>query len=412
MVELTGFEVVGPAGFGAGGTAWNVRDARGIPGVAIRTPADAARVASLQALRHPGLPPIRSVHRDAEGTIVVMGLVTGPTLATVFGARAWARAGELAALWRDVSGALAALHHRGLVHGDVSPANILMDDAGAPVLVDITGHGGAERGHHGFIPPEGPGATSPEADVWALARTLLWASGDDPSVRGALGHALAREPTERPSARELSLRWHVLGEPVPLVMPPAPRLAEAGIRGRGDETWLAPPERPRWWLPAACAAAAGVLVGAGLMMRPFSPAEAAEGREDLEAAETLAELVDRRDRAVVSNNQEALRELYAPDSPALDADLALAQGLAASGRTVEGFRTEIVHTSDLVAGPSEVSADLTLVQSEHVRVEADGSVREVPGGPERCVAVRVVRGEDAWRIAAIGVCDQPAAVHR
>jgi len=84
--------------------------------------------------------------------------------------------------------ALAYLHGRSILHGDVSPANIRCDEAGRPVLIDF---GFAENlsptealgrrgvtGTLGFIAPEALlGERSPSGDLFALGATLYdaWA---------------------------------------------------------------------------------------------------------------------------------------------------------------------------------------------------------------------------------------------
>lgn len=142
MIQISGYEVIGSAGFGAAGTAWNVRGSSGEPAVALVTSASVDRLASLQALQHPHLPAVHAVLESAEGNILVLELVPGSSLGIVMGARRWATASEVAGLWRALADAVAVLHHRGLVHGDVSPANVVMAEESRPVLIDIVGHSG------------------------------------------------------------------------------------------------------------------------------------------------------------------------------------------------------------------------------------------------------------------------------
>ncbi len=79
-----------------------------------------------------------------------------------------------------LGGALAAIHRAGLVHGDVTPANVVMRDGTDPVLVDLasaTPIGGQplRSATRTFTAPEAISFTSPEPsiDVYGLGQTLL-----------------------------------------------------------------------------------------------------------------------------------------------------------------------------------------------------------------------------------------------
>lgn len=386
MMQLTGYETIGPAGFGAGGAAWNVRAADGTPAVAIRTEAEAGRLATLQALRHPSLPGVLSVHRAAEGGVMVMELVAGVRLGVVMGARAWASPAEVAGLWRNIGDAVAALHHRGIAHGDISPANIVMADAGRPVLIDIAGHGGAELGHEGFIPPEGRGGTASAGDVWSLARTLLWVSGDDATIRRLLGRALAADPSDRPTAREFALGWSALGDPESLALPAASRLAEAGMRNDDGETWLGTPERrSRWWIPTAVAAALGVGLGvAGVLAAGPDPATEAAGNDQ------ILRLVQVRDTAIQQLDEGMLDAVFAPGGSAAAADRELIGGLAALSVQATGYETRVHDVTVLRDDDGGVTAVLEISPSAYERVHADGTRERVAEGAIRCVQLQVV----------------------
>lgn len=71
-------------------------------------------------------------------------------------------------LARDLALALASLHAKGWVHGDVTPSNIVVDDAGEATLVDL---GIARRSNEPREMPAGkPGYASPEAALGKPAR--------------------------------------------------------------------------------------------------------------------------------------------------------------------------------------------------------------------------------------------------
>lgn len=89
----------------------------------------------------------------------------------------------VAAVLSAAAVALRALHEGGIVHGDVSPANLLYDRARGPLLADFgsalavgAAPGAGGRATPGFAAPEvGPGwLAHPRGDIFALGATALW----------------------------------------------------------------------------------------------------------------------------------------------------------------------------------------------------------------------------------------------
>ncbi len=399
MIQLTGYEVIGPAGFGASGTAWNVRGADGVPAVAIHTSASAKRITSLQALRHTHLPQVLSVHRAGEGSVMVMEMIPGHSLSVIMGARGWASRAEIAGLWRDTADALAALHHRGIVHGDVSPANILIADDARPVLIDIGGHAGRERGHVGFVPPEGDIGPSTAGDVWSLARTLLWASGGDPLVSDSLREALSTAPELRPTAREFSLRWQRLGTCAPLALPAVARLAESGMRAEHGETWLTPAvQAPRWWRPAAVAAALGVGLGVAAVLAGGAHVDAITEGDG--AAHQVRALISARDAALSDADEQGMEALFLGDGAIRSGDVDRIALLASRGIRLEGYETTVLAIDVIEVDRDVITAEAVIAPSAHERVSTDGERERVPAGEERCVRLIV----ESDRIREIGPC--------
>lgn len=241
--HLPGHEIVGTAGFGANGAVWSARDGAGrdvvVSVLALpRGEAGTAQLRRLAALRHgthPHLACIRQVlPLDGGRCAVVSDRVPGPTLATVLSARGSLPPPELAGLLAALGSALGHLHERGVVHGDVSPANVVVTGDGVPVLVDLAGPGAHELGTPGFVPPErerGSVAGAP-GDVWALARLVEWAAGPapDPHLLRLLGAAFDVAPERRPSARDLASRAPGVAPAAPVAVPPPAALAQARMR--------------------------------------------------------------------------------------------------------------------------------------------------------------------------------------
>lgn len=159
------------------------------------------------AAHHARLVPLLASTSDG----IVMPLATSD-LATSVRQNALGHAG-LAALLRDVGGALAALHEAAWVHGDLAPTNVVLTpdgwslidlDQSGPVLDPPVG-----VGTPGYVAPEvaagGPGSVA--ADVHAFAATVTAAAhgrfGLPPSWRPTFDAALCEDPARRPALAQL-----------------------------------------------------------------------------------------------------------------------------------------------------------------------------------------------------------------
>ncbi len=89
---------------------------------------------SLRGSPHPGLCEVVDVGQSGDHVFAAMPYYRGGTLQDVL-----ARGISMTKLLRttkEICTALASLHRRGLVHGDIKPANVVFDDTGAAVLID------------------------------------------------------------------------------------------------------------------------------------------------------------------------------------------------------------------------------------------------------------------------------------
>lgn len=167
-------------------TVWEVTDAATGHGGVVKV-ARAGALDELRALARlngtAGIAPIIELGSlRSGGTWMLSPLQPGGTLLDRVGTEP-PSAIELMGWGERLFSALAAAHALDVVHGDVSPNNIVIDPAGLPMLVDFgstTVDGGSGR-VGGFTPavaaPErlqGAGADRP-SDVYALSATLEWA---------------------------------------------------------------------------------------------------------------------------------------------------------------------------------------------------------------------------------------------
>ncbi len=215
-------------------------------------------------LGHPGIITVHDVVRDADVPWIVMEYVSGPSLAGLVaqeGRLPWRR---VAAIGAQMADALAHAHAAGVVHRDLKPDNVLVQDRRtiitdfgiARVLDGSAGtrltRTGAVVGTPQFMPPEQieGGDAAASGDLWSLGATLYAAVEgnvpfDAPSLMplfhailakplppprhaGELGpfleELLAKDPGKRPTAAALAVRLTALHHPPTQrdQQPPAP----------------------------------------------------------------------------------------------------------------------------------------------------------------------------------------------
>jgi serine/threonine-protein kinase len=90
-------------------------------------------------LSHPGIVPIFAVHEVSDFVYFAMAYVDGDTLGRRVRRRGPIPYDKAARLLADVARALAYAHDRGVVHRDVKPDNILLDQATGRALVSDFG---------------------------------------------------------------------------------------------------------------------------------------------------------------------------------------------------------------------------------------------------------------------------------
>ncbi|MFC8504067.1 protein kinase [Pedococcus sp. NPDC057267] len=244
--EVPGYDVRELLGRGSSGDVWAAtRCGDGAPlavkVVPVGTGAQAALAArELAVLARVDVEGLVQFHEavglagEPPAVAVVLDRVGGGSLARVVAARGHLSAGETVTVLAPVARALAGLHAAGVVHGDVSPANVLLELSGRPLLADlgvarVAGAGPDEVwGTQGFVAPEVldgrlPG---PAADVYAVGALAWWCATGEPPGPGALrapvdevlpdlpeawrrltARALAGDPGARPGAAELALGY-------------------------------------------------------------------------------------------------------------------------------------------------------------------------------------------------------------
>jgi serine/threonine protein kinase len=144
--KLRGYVVERLLGVGGTGEVWRARVAATGEAVALKRIAQAdsfqirrihSEAALLSALEHPNLIRLHAVVEDGGSYVLVLDLADGGSLADLLAARERLTPGEVVTALAPVAAALAYAHEQGVVHGDVSPANVLFTAGGVPLLADL-----------------------------------------------------------------------------------------------------------------------------------------------------------------------------------------------------------------------------------------------------------------------------------
>src|SRR5450631_918522 len=198
------YQVLRAIGRGGMGTVWLCRDEvlgrevaakqiGALPGESATQTKRAMREArSAAALNHPNAVAVYDVVDHDGRPWLIMEYVEGQTLADEISRDGRLSPERVADIGAQLAGALARAHERGIVHRDIKPGNVLIDQAGRPKISDFgiaRGHGDEQLTQVGFITGT-PGYLSPElarggdphpaSDVWALGATLYAAVEGQP----------------------------------------------------------------------------------------------------------------------------------------------------------------------------------------------------------------------------------------
>ncbi len=93
--------------------------------------------ATMAALNHPNIVTIFTVDETERLQYFVMKYVGGPSLEAVIQKHGRLPAPVTTAWLTQIAGALGYAHRRGVIHRDVKPANILLDDEGTAIVTDF-----------------------------------------------------------------------------------------------------------------------------------------------------------------------------------------------------------------------------------------------------------------------------------
>ncbi|MFD2092142.1 protein kinase domain-containing protein [Blastococcus deserti] len=295
---VPGYTLQDLLGRGGSGEVWRAVSRRGGDAVAVKVlvagdPERQAREAALLGeLDHPHLVRlIEVVHQPRRGgaprVALVLELLGGGSLAALLARRGRLRPGEVVTAIAPVAAALAHAHDRGIVHGDLSPGNIVFTAEGRPVLTDlgvarVLGEAAAAEVTPPYVDPTVArgGAPGPASDVFGIAaaafhaltgvapwnaattaETLAVAAAGQlpdltelapdapPELIAVIGRGLAADPHDRGSAAAFALDLRHACRPEPVRLPAdgvaTRELARTGRGPRTELTHQVPGRRPR-----------------------------------------------------------------------------------------------------------------------------------------------------------------------
>ncbi len=166
------------------------------------------------ALRHPGIVPIHDAGTIDGVPFLAMGFVRGQTLSHALSATPPAPLRERVRWVADAADAVAHAHDHRIIHRDVKPSNLMIDEAGGVHVLDFglarrlegetaLTRSGEAVGTPLYMAPEQMNgerkAASPAADVYSLGAVLYEALAGQPPFPGAtMGEVVARVLTEDP----------------------------------------------------------------------------------------------------------------------------------------------------------------------------------------------------------------------
>jgi WD40 repeat protein/tRNA A-37 threonylcarbamoyl transferase component Bud32 len=353
--RLGKYELIEPVGVGSFGTVYKAHDSELDRTVAIKVPRvnhlaakeDLERflreARSVARLQHPSIVSVHEIGQWEQTPYLVIEFVQGSTLAEVLSSRR--PAPRQAAEWvAAVADALHYAHEMGVIHRDVKPANIMLDEKGTLRLMDFglarrdTGDvtmtiDGQVLGTPAYMSPEQARGESHKvcgrSDVYSLGvilyqlltgelpfrgttRMLLHqVLHDEPRRPRSLSHlvprnleticlkAMAKEPGRRyATARDMAddLRRFLKGEPI-----------HARPIGRAERLWRWSRRNP---VPAGLTAAVLLVFCLGFAGVTWNYWQAVTAREDLEWNLYLLR-IDRAHREILADNLGEVQRLLA-----------------------------------------------------------------------------------------------------
>ena len=225
-------------------------------------------------LVHSNIVALRSFEDSDEGAFLVMDYVPGKTLEQILAEKETLSEEEVLRIFKPVAEALDYAHRHEVVHRDVKPSNVIVNEAGEPFIMDfgiaremkdtmtrVTG-----KNSSGTLPYMSPEQLrgeepAPAQDVYSLAATIYEClSGNPPFHRGQIEHQI-EHVAPKPLAAHSPLGRAVMAG---LAKTPEGRPTTAGKLVEGGRVEPQRAQRAQRGGPKGWKWAAGLVLVAGL----------------------------------------------------------------------------------------------------------------------------------------------------
>ncbi len=464
---VPGYDVQSLLGYGSTAEVWRaVELATGDP-VALKRLKPGADPDAIGALRReahvlsrldtPYVVRLRAILGDSVDTVLVLDLAAGGSLAALLVRRGPLDPSEVVTLAGPIAQALSVAHAQGIVHGDVTPSNILFTADGMPLLADLglarlAGDRGAVQGTAEYVDPVVAAGGLPDAaaDVWSLAAVchhLLAGSppheGDDAEqvldaardggraplgllaptsprpLVAAIEQALAADPAARPDAAAFAaaVRRSHAAAPVRLggarPLEPQARATHAVHPGQPlppvespDRFW----QSPRTWALTGAAALLLLAAAVGWVWGhadpqdvPAVPAVTASTAKAGPPpwAQVLDSLDAARAAALRDADETALLQVYAPGSRGLGRDIATVRRLREAGQRAAGVRHTVRSVQQMAYDGRSARLRVTDQLAAYTVTGADGPVSRVAARAAAEFQVVLALTAQGWRLVDV-----------
>ncbi|WP_207782776.1 protein kinase domain-containing protein [Phytoactinopolyspora limicola] len=194
----------------------------------------------MRALQHPHIIAVHDMVETPAGPVLVLGAAEGGSLADILVNRRTLPPGEMVTACAPIAEALAEIHPHGIVHGAITPDDIVFARDGRPMLagVGLASIGGQVDLRAPTIAPEivSNAEFAPPADVYSIAAMgvvaltgpvspdrlfaasaeQLLATGVAPAAQAVITRAIGRNVGRRPPAETLVNALYAIADPEPV----------------------------------------------------------------------------------------------------------------------------------------------------------------------------------------------------